>query len=70
MFRQWIKQTKQTEDPAGDFIGDFKADDKAPDDFENLDRLRGYLRSQHACREAIEAAEVVWKRYQRWLRQQ
>ena len=44
MFRQWIAQAKVTDDPVGDFIGDFKADRKAPDDFESLDRLQCYLR--------------------------
>ena len=49
MFRQWVEQAKVTDNPVGDFIGDFKADKKAPDYFESLDRLRLYLHVRNAC---------------------
>jgi YozE SAM-like protein len=68
MFRQWAIQARVTDDPVGDFIGDFRRDKRAPSDFESLDRLRGHLRLRNACPEAIEAAAGAWKRYQSWQR--
>ena len=57
-FRDWINRTKVTNDPIGDLIGDFKADKRAPDGFESIDRLRLYLAVRDACPEAIKAAGV------------
>jgi hypothetical protein len=67
VFRQWVNQAKVTDDPVGDFIGDYRRDKTAPGEFESLARLRLYLSVRTACPEAIEAAVRAWKRYQRWL---
>jgi hypothetical protein len=65
-FRQWTDRARVTDDPVGDFIGEYREDKKAPDDFESLDRLRLYLHMRNACPEAIEAAAGAWKRYRDW----
>src|SRR6516165_3328923 len=65
-FSQWAIRARMTDDPVGDFIGDFRSDKRAPSDFESLARLRLYLKTKNACPEAIEAAAGAWRRYQSW----
>ena len=72
MFKTWLYRAVLTDDPAGDLIGDMRMVDEVGrrpvpfDQFKSLEALRGYLRWEGACREAIEAAAPVWRRYRIW----
>ena len=70
--RAWLKHARTTDDPAGDLIADMRHEvrrDPAsiPRLFGNVGEMRGYLRQQGACREALDAVPVVWRRYSSWL---
>ena len=69
-FSQWAIRARVTDDTVGDFIGDFRRDQSAPNDFESLARLRLYLHTKNACPEAIKAAAGAWQRYRSWRHKQ
>jgi hypothetical protein len=69
-FKRWAARARKTDDPVGDFIGDFRSDKRAPSDFESLARLRLYLKTKNACPEAIEATAGAWKRFRSWRHKQ
>jgi len=60
-----------TDTPEGDFIADMKTDwnsrDEIPTLFHNIEHMRGYLRTKHACPEAVALVPKIWHRYRRWL---
>jgi hypothetical protein len=53
-----------------DLIYDLKHDRTLPENFDNLEAFRSYLRMENACLEAMRQARPVWKRYQYWLTSQ
>jgi hypothetical protein len=63
----WLKHARTTDDPAGDLIADMKADRNLPlRNVTSFGALRSYLISKNACHGAIEAAQVVCRRYRAW----
>jgi uncharacterized protein YozE (UPF0346 family) len=66
-FNEWVMQARVTNDPAGDLIDDMRADQKLPSIFHSIGELRRYLILKNACRGALVAVPVVWRRYRHWL---
>ena len=64
---RWLRHAGITEDPAGDLIADMRRVADLPALFGNIEEMRSYLRSRNACREAMAAAPIVWRRYRKWL---
>jgi hypothetical protein len=65
--REWLAKTRTTDDPAGDLIEDMRRDPRLPPLFPNINSMRIYLQTSGACREALQAVPIVWRRYKRWL---
>jgi hypothetical protein len=63
----WLAAAQITDDPAGDVIADMRRDPDIPALFKNIDAMRDYLRTKGACREALAALPIVWRRHQGWL---
>jgi hypothetical protein len=61
-FSEWLKTARITDTPQGDFIDDARSDSHFPN-VQTWDQLDNYLLSRGACREAKEAAKLVWRRY-------
>jgi YozE SAM-like fold len=68
--KNWLAVTRITEDPAGDLIADMRTDPNIPHLFSSRDAMRDYVRSKGACRQALAAVPIVWRRYKSWLDQQ
>ena len=65
-FKQWVQtRARETDNPAGDLVHDCRGDNHFPEGIGCVDDLRSYLQHRGACHEAIEAAGIVWHRYQR-----
>ena len=65
-FTVWLRYTaRHTDDLAGDLLRDLLRD-KFVRDFAYKRDFMNFLRSRLACREAIEAAPVVWSRFREW----
>lgn len=68
-FKAYIQRRRITKTPAGDFVMDAKTDVDMPD-VSSFRELESHLRHFHrACPEAIKAARVVWRGYERQRRQ-
>lgn len=52
--------------PVGDFIRDVRIDDTFPPNIKSWEQLRGYLFTQHACSECVNAAHKCWQNYKNW----
>lgn len=68
-FRAYILKRRVTATRNGDFVEDSKTDRSFPD-AGSLDELLAYPRRQHACREALAAAKIVWSQYLRYVERQ
>lgn len=66
-FREWLAAARITDDPAGDFITDARADSDPPEP-KSLDELVCYLWERGACQGALDSAPEVWRRFCNWLR--
>lgn len=64
---RFLAKARCTEDPAGDLIADMRRDANVPRLFASIGEMRDYLVSRSACREALEAVPVVWRRYRGFL---
>lgn len=71
-FTDWVRQAPcrpaSPKRMSDDLLYDLKRDRTLPETFDSLDQFRFYLKSQHACQEALRLAGRVWGRYQRWAR--
>src|SRR6266446_5954487 len=65
--RRWVAKARITDDPAGDLIADMRRDPALPGLFPNIQAMRDHLRRRGACREALAAVPVVWRRYRNWM---
>jgi hypothetical protein len=65
--KEWLYYARRTDDPAGDLIADLARDRDLPPLFRNIDHMRSFLQQRMACREALDAVPIVWRRYNRWL---
>ena len=59
---------KARRNPVGDFIRDARKDWEWPKDISSMRQLRGYLWTQSACPECIQAAAICWQNYKIWLK--
>jgi len=66
-FSAYLRATKARRDPPGDFVRDARGDLDMPA-MRSWRQLLSYLHDCSACDEAIEAGEVVWRRYRNWRR--
>jgi hypothetical protein len=66
-FTEYVKSRRVTDNAAGDFVRDAKADGRMPN-AQSWDQLHTYLVTQGAILDAIAAAKVVWRGYQAKLR--
>lgn len=66
MFHTWVfRQARVTDCPAGDLILDLRRDwERLPDTFNDLAQFLSWLNCRGACPEALEAASIVWRRYE------
>jgi hypothetical protein len=67
LVKEWLHYARRTDDPAGDLIADMARDRDLPPLFRNIGHMRSYLQQEGACREALDAVPVVWRRYNGWL---
>jgi len=69
-FGSFLKSTKAHRNPEGDFIKDARGDEILQDfgKTQSWQEVEGYLYSQGACYEAVQAGKTVWARYRQWLR--
>lgn len=63
-FKTWVRKSKRTNDPVGDFIHDAKHDTTLPEILGPA-ALKAYLISQEACPECLALVPKIWERYQR-----
>ena len=64
-FRQYVRERRVTDTPAGDFIADAKKDQSLPD-VRSWQELVTYLIGQrNAHRDGLKAARTVWIAYER-----
>jgi hypothetical protein len=69
--RKFLQQSRVTNNPVGDLIGDMRTDPDLPPDFQTFSQLRDYIRSKSQDNGLVMAAVPgVWRRYQRWQRSQ
>lgn len=61
-FNAWLADAVVTDDIPGDLIGDMKHDSDMPE-IRSKKALRAYLRSCHACPEAMGAVDEAWRRF-------
>ena len=61
-FRDYIKNRRITDTPAGDFVSDANNDQTLPD-VQTWEELQGYLRGKTRHPEVIDAARTVWRQY-------
>jgi hypothetical protein len=66
-FFDWLLVARATDDAEGDPVFGLRRDGRLPR-VSSLRDLRGYMRCRGACREALEAAPGVWRRYFVWRR--
>lgn len=66
-FREFLARTHAHDTPVGDFIRDARAHRHLPESFTSLNDLHRHM-GLHACREARDAAAIVWRRYRRMAR--
>jgi hypothetical protein len=69
---RWLKSARITDNPEGDLIADMRREfrhhpERFPRLFANIGEMRSHLKWQGACREAMQAAPGVWRRYKTWL---
>jgi uncharacterized protein YozE (UPF0346 family) len=60
---KWILTQTHRDDPIGDLAFDFSHDKTRPSDNAGLQRIKQYLQSRHACREAMDAFKEAVKEY-------
>lgn len=66
-FKEYIAKRQARNNPQGDFVKDCQDDTTMPD-ARNWDELRSHLSHMNACREAIDAGQLVWRSYQQFLK--
>jgi hypothetical protein len=62
-FKVWLEEQPITDDAAGDFIRDAKADGQLPDAIQSWEALQAYLQSRDVDAGVLTAAREVWNRY-------
>lgn len=67
-FNNWIRSAKAYATPNGDFIRDCRDMLYKMPPITEWSQLKDFLTDNRACREALEAAERVWKLYVRSVR--
>jgi hypothetical protein len=63
--KRWLARARITDDPAGDLIADMRRDPDVPSRFDSIEAMRSYLHRKGACRAALAAVPLVWRRYRK-----
>lgn len=63
-FAEYVRYAKTRDSIVNDLLGDLRADERLPE-IKRLSALIFYLQSRNACPEALIAARVAWRNYQK-----